>query len=704
MNIKFSFRIADKNSIIDKLKKIKNLFIAFRNLLKRNVRIISLGVFMILCIALIIYAMPKEKSIHYEFRQNTPWAHEQLRAEFDFDVPKNASEIAAEEDSIRKRFAPVFKSLGDQNAEHEKRVAAAFGSNTNMQGVIQLFDSLFVLSKRGIIQDEEIAYVKNFKHNLVHTYSDGQKSTALEAKDFITVSDARKELLKITQDTQLVAQHTVPSYSCNIVATQKEFENMTASLKTISPILTKIKEGEKIISNGDIVDAKSERIIKEYLSHKNTKEKARSKSNWQSILIGQAIFIVICMAILLAYLNIYKKDVVRSNNKFIFTIIAVSIFPILVGLTLTYGNFNVFVMPFAITPIILCLFIDHNTSFIASMVSIAMCSIMLSSPFEFLLLQIMAACSAILSLRDLSSRSQMFKCVAITFLTYSAIYLCYELIISAGFSNFNSRMYIYFAISTVLTLFIYPLMFLIERTFGFISNVTLIELSNLNNKLLQRMSQEVPGTFQHSMQVGNLASAAALAIGANPLVVRTGALYHDIGKLENPINFTENQNGGTSPHENMSPIESAQAIIKHVTEGVALAEHEGLPKTIKEFITTHHGLSKTGYFYITYKNEHPDEKIDESLFTYPGPRPYTKEQAVLMMADCVEAASHSIKEYTEENINTLVDNIIDAKFKDGELMMSPMTFQDISTVKEVFKKRLMAIYHTRISYPTEKKQ
>jgi putative nucleotidyltransferase with HDIG domain len=263
-------------------------------------------------------------------------------------------------------------------------------------------------------------------------------------------------------------------------------------------------------------------------------------------------------------------------------------------------------------------------------------------------------------------------------------------------------MFAYFAASSILTLLIYPLMIIIERTFGFISSVTLIELSNLNSKLLQRMSQEAPGTFQHSMQVGNLAAEAAIAIGANPLEVRTGAMYHDIGKLENPIYFTENQNGGVSPHSSLTPIESAQVIIKHVTDGLATAEREGLPKKIKEFIATHHGDSKVGYFYITYKNEHPGEEIDEKLFTYPGPKPSTKEQAVLMLADCVEAASHSLKEYTEENINKLVDNIVGAKLNEGELSMSPITFGDVDTIKTVFKKRLMAIYHTRISYPKEK--
>jgi putative nucleotidyltransferase with HDIG domain len=292
--------------------------------------------------------------------------------------------------------------------------------------------------------------------------------------------------------------------------------------------------------------------------------------------------------------------------------------------------------------------------------------------------------------------------VIIVFLTYTIAYLCYKTINTAGVSGVRTLMFAYFAASSILTLLIYPLMIIIERTFGFISSVTLIELSNLNSKLLQRMSQEAPGTFQHSMQVGNLAAEAAIAIGANPLEVRTGAMYHDIGKLENPIYFTENQNGGVSPHSSLTPIESAQVIIKHVTDGLATAEREGLPKKIKEFIATHHGDSKVGYFYITYKNEHPGEEIDEKLFTYPGPKPSTKEQAVLMLADCVEAASHSLKEYTEENINKLVDNIVGAKLNEGELSMSPITFGDVDTIKTVFKKRLMAIYHTRISYPKEK--
>jgi putative nucleotidyltransferase with HDIG domain len=275
----------------------------------------------------------------------------------------------------------------------------------------------------------------------------------------------------------------------------------------------------------------------------------------------------------------------------------------------------------------------------------------------------------------------------------------YELISENDITKLNLSMYIYFLINGALLLSTYPLMFAIEKIFGFTSAVTFIELSNINNELLYKLSQDAPGTFQHSMQVGNLAAEAARRIGANSIEVRTGALYHDIGKMKNPIYFTENQSGGISPHNNLPPEESAAIILRHVTDGVSIANAHHLPNSIKEFITTHHGTSKTGYFYITYKNAHPDEEIDEKLFTYEGPQPKTREQAILMMADSVEAASHSLEEYTESNIHALVDKIIDAQLENGQFALAPLTFKDIDTIKTTFKERLKAIYHARISYP-----
>ena len=666
----------------------------FKEKIKKNGRRISRIALIAICASLVILFMPKGKTIQYDFKVGSPWAHEQLLSEFDFDVYKSSADIEAEEDSIYKKSIPVFQKVDQHNQSEMTVIYALFSTEYNE--IKKLY------REENIIADSDTIYLPNGRTQRVSIYKDSlQANRQQKTITFITLTEALQRLNNILPDTTGITERIQPNYKCDVAATEREIKK---ELGKISRLAEQIKKDQRIIGHGEIVDRKAERAINSYLAEKNRQEKVKSEENWLYILLGQSAFIVICLILLLAYITLYKKDVLNNTNKFIFTIIAATIFPIIVGIMTEHGGFSVFILPFAIVPITLCLFIDYNTAFVTNTISLAMCSIMVASPYEFLLLQLTASYCAILSLRDLSSRSQMFKCVTITLLTYSVIYLCYEMVTSGGFSNMKSMMYVYFIVSTVLTLFVYPLMFIIERTFGFISSITLIEISNLNCKLLQRMSQEAPGTFQHSMQVGNLAAEAAIAIGANPLEVRTGALYHDIGKLENPIYFTENQNGGISPHQRLSPIESAQVIIKHVTDGIAIAEREGLPKKIKEFIATHHGLSKTGYFYITYKNQHPDEVVDEKLFTYPGPQPFTKEQAVLMMADCVEAASHSIKEYTEENICKLVDNIIDAKFREGELMMAPLTFQDIFTIKEVFKKRLMAIYHTRISYPSEKKK
>ena len=667
----------------------------------RHGRKISQALLISLCIGLIIYFMPREKSIFYNFRLNAPWTQEQLRAEFDFDIPKSTEEISAEEDSLGQLAVPVFQRIGTNRAYYESARIASFNKDSDTEARLRFFDSLKSLINQGIIDDSDTVYLNRNQHNKILTYSDSSGRRRLESRTFITGSKARAILSGTISDTTGLSAFVTPNYVCDTQASRQELERL---LKSIDPVYKHIKEGERIIGTGDIVDLDAEKSIRAYLDQKKEREKTKSENNWKNILLGQILFIIVCMTLLTAYISIYKKDVASSNNKFIFTIISATALPVIAGIVTTHGDISIFIVPFAILPITLCLFIDEGTAFVTSCISLVMCSIMMASPYEFLLLQILAGCSAILSLKDLSSRAQMFKCVIIVFLTYSITYLCYKVINNAGLSGIRTLMFAYFAASSILTLLIYPLMLVIERTFGFISSVTLIELSNLNSKLLQRMSQEAPGTFQHSMQVGNLAAEAAIAIGANALEVRTGALYHDIGKLENPIYFTENQNGGINPHDTMSAVESAQTIIKHVTDGLATAEHEGLPKKIKEFIATHHGLSKTGYFYITYKNEHPDEEVDEKLFTYPGPKPTTKEQAVLMMADCVEAASHSLKEYTEEDISKLVERIIDGKFKEGELDMSPLTFQDINVIKAVFKKRLMAIYHTRISYPTEKKQ
>ena len=318
------------------------------------------------------------------------------------------------------------------------------------------------------------------------------------------------------------------------------------------------------------------------------------------------------------------------------------------------------------------------------------------------MLQFAAGLAGVFSLSELSKRSQLFRSAFFVLLVYALLHAVLELISEGDIAKIKFHIYVHFAINCILLLFTYPLLFLLEKTFRFTSNVTLVELSDINNRLLRQMSEMVPGTFQHSMQVSNLAAEAANRVGANSQLVRTGALYHDIGKMENPVFFTENQSG-VNPHEKLSYEQSAQIVISHVTEGLKLAEKVGLPAVITDFIRTHHGLGKTKYFYISWMNGHPGETPDESTFSYPGPNPFTKEQAILMMADSVEAASRSLPVYTEESIGGLVDRIIDAQVSEGFFRECPITFKDIAIIKSVFNEKLRTMFHTRISYPEQRK-
>ena len=672
----------------------------------KHTRIITQVSLVVACIGIIVFFMPRNKYTNYSFDYNTPWNHEQIIAEFDFVVKKSDRLVAQERDEIKSGHAPFFTYKEKIKDEMLKEFRSRYNIPFFPYSLEEYYLCLENLYKDGIVSDDDVRLIRKHRDSQINVVHNG-KTTRTNAGMFTSVSEAYDILLKADS----LPDNTIsdlglmdlikPNYICDADRTAIELDK---KLQEHSTHIGTILKGQRIINQGDIVDSTAYRTIETYLERLHELEHSKASGNKFNIFIGQVLFVIIGMFLLLAYIYTYRSNISESMNKFTFTILSATIFPVLVALVLDHGGISVFVLPFAIVPMMLCLFIDHNTAFLTHTITIMMCSIMLGSPYEFVMLQLLGGMSAILSLKELSSRSQMFRCVLITFLTYAVVYMCYELIIESDFSKMKYNMYIYFIVSAVLMLFVYPMMFLVEKTFGFISNVTLIELSNLNCSLLQKMSQEAPGTFQHSMQVGNLAAEAARAIGANSLEVRTGAFYHDLGKMENPIYFTENQSGGISPHDSIEPQESAMIIKKHVTDGLAIAERERLPKKIREFITTHHGESRTGYFYIKYKEKHPDEEIDETLFTYPGPKPHTKEQAILMLADCVEAASHSLKEYTAEKIEEMVNNIIDDKLRKDELSNSPITFQDIAKIKRVFMKRLEAIYHTRISYPSENKQ
>ena len=681
----------------------------FKDFIRRHSQQISHTCLLFICILFITCFMPREKSTTLDFKENTPWEHGQLIADFSFSVPKTAERITAERENVKKTTKPYFMFNPETGSNAGKRLKQALDNNWTLMFTATPENQTARLKElygKGIVSDSDAEFIRNNNYNDVIVL-EGNRAETRSTKEFVSQSEAIRILASEESFIQSIgtAIHLdsliSPNYSLDINRTTNEVSNRLAM---IDSTLTNIQKGQRIINRGDLIDHAAAQIIKTYLNEIKKIESAESSTSRTNIFIGQIMFVIIAMTLLYFYLYTYQPDVAKNTYKYTFTILATSVFPILTGIMLTNELGYVFILPYAIVPLMLCLFINSHTAFVVHMISILICSSMLGIQYEFVLLQLTAGCSVILSLKELESRSQMFRCVLISFFTYAIVYFCYNLIAYADTSHMRYTMFMYFAISALLTLIAYPMMIVFEKTFHFVSNVTLIELSNLNSKLLLKMSQEAPGTFQHSIQVSNLAAEGARAIGANSLLVRTGALYHDIGKTCNPIYFTENQNGGINPHSALTEVESAQIIIKHVTEGLEIAKHEGLPQSIQNFISTHHGLSKTGYFYISYKNAHPDEEVDESLFTYPGPKPTTREQAILMMADCVEAASHSLKEYTEENISSMVDNIIDKQVDSKTYSLSPLTFQDIDIIKNVFKTRLMAIYHTRISYPKENRK
>lgn len=681
---------------------------SLKNIFKKRMRILFQAAVSLLCMGLIIYFMPRNNVFNYNYSESAPWNYGQIIAPFDFPIYKSEAQLQKEKDSIAAHFELYFVKDSAIAIKQLRQLKNRFYSNASeevpREAYVKYYNTLIGLYNRGIISQSDKEIMNSNKAKKVNVIND-HLASGTPKENFITTDKAYRTLLAAdTIPADLIAAYKLhnfiePNIKYDSARSHALLEEELISLPISEGI---VQNGQKIVSRGDIVDAKTYQILKSYQYEIDKRQDNNYKTT--TMLLGQILFVIISFSLLLSYIYIYNPDIKSNNNKFLLVILSATIFPIITGIMMEARFGNVFLLPFSLAPMMLCLFTNPRTAFITHTIDILTCSIMLNSPYEFILLQVLAGYAAILSLKELSSRSQMFRTAFVVLTTYCTTFLAYELIVENDITKMNLIMYIYFVISSVLILFAYPLMFIIEKLLGFVSNITLIELSNLNNPLLQKLSQEAPGTFQHSMQVANLAAEAARAIGANSLEVRTGALYHDIGKSNNPIYFTENQSGGKSPHDELEYQESAQIIIRHVTEGASIAERHHLPKKIKEFIVTHHGLSKTGYFYINYKNEHPDENINEALFTYPGPNPTTREQGILMLADCVEAASHSIKEYTAANIEKKVDDVINPKITGGELELCPLTFQDIHTIKEVFKERLKAIYHTRISYPEEKKE
>lgn len=664
---------------------------------------VSRIVLVVLTVALIVALLPRSQGKMFHYDEGKPWMYGQLIAKFDFPIFKSEETLKNERDSIMKNFRPYF----NVNPKIEEQKIGQFLKDykNGIPGlppeyVTLVAQRLHELYQMGIANTAYFTDLQKDSNNVVHIVM-GKQAISKPVGEIYTTLGAYENLFSTPQlsaKRSIIQQCNLNEYiEANLqydkARSESEMNDMLSLIPQASGI---VLEGQRIIDRGDIVDAKTYRVLDSF--EQATEKRNESKDQVTSMLIGQSLYVFILLSLFTLYLTLFRNDYFEKPRAISLLYAMLIIFSIITSVMMKHNIFSVYIVPFAMAPIFVRVFMDSRTAFISHVTMIFLCAVAVKYQYEFIIVQLVAGLIAIYSLRELSKRSQIFLTALLVTIGSAAAYLSLQLIQNDDFSKLDHSMYYHLAVNGIFLLFTYPLMLIIEKLFGFISTVTMFELSNTNNELLRTLSEVAPGTFQHSMTVGNLGVEIANKIHAKGHLVRTGALYHDIGKMVNPVFFTENQ-VGVNPHDNISDLESAKIIIGHVTEGLRLAEKYNLPKVIQEFITTHHGTGLVKYFYINYKNAHPDKEVDEAPFRYPGPNPWTREQAILMMCDTVEAASRSLSEYTEESISNLVNKLIDSQVSSGFFTDCPITFRDIKIAKQILIERLMSIYHTRIQYP-----
>ena len=662
-----------------------------------------------LTVAIIVWFLPRDSnSKRYNYDVGKPWMYQSFIAQFDFPIYKSEDAIKQEQDSILKGLMPYYNYDPTREKKELERFNKDFSSElTGLSHHYRaiIIDRIHRLYSAGIMNTPEYNAIAHDSTNMVKVVA-GKSATPIEIGCIYSTMSAYEALLKdeeLSKDRALLQKlnltnYLEPNLTYDKEKTETERTDMLGSIPLASGM---VLSGQKIIDRGEIVDDYTYRVLSSF--ERELQRRNATQMELTTTFIGQVIYVTILVMLFTMYIALFRKDYFDKPRSIMMLYVMITLFPIAVAMMIEHNWFNVYIVPFAMAAIFARMFMDSRTAFVTQLTIVLICAAAVKYQYEFIIIQIVSGLVAIYSLRELSSRAQVIKTAALVTVSCCAVYLALQMMQETDVLKLDSKMYTHFAVNGVLLLLSYPLMYLIEKTFGFTSNVTLFELTNTFKGVLRNLSEVAPGTFQHSITVGNLAAEVANRIGADSLLVRVGALYHDIGKMTNPAFFTENQ-AGVNPHDALTCKESARIIIGHVTEGVKIAEKANLPTIIKDFILTHHGRGMAKYFYIKYQNEHPDEVVDKEQFTYPGPNPFTREQALLMMADTCEAASRSLQEYTEESISSLVDRLIDSQVADGCFKDCPITFRDIAQAKQVLTERLMSIYHTRIQYPELKKE
>ncbi len=651
----------------------------------------------IAAIAISFSVMPQVEKFERNYEIGRPWSYGLVTAPVDFPVYKLEADLKKEKDSVKMCVIPYLRQTSSHTIDYSSI------SNTLLRQYIQ--QQLTQIYNSGLISADDYSRLNGFNGTYVYIISDNNVAKRYNKSKLYTMKTAYAYIIEhsgiLASQIGGVNLNSLLKVNLEIddVMTQKTQQEALAS---VLPTMGVVQRGEKIINKGELVDAN---VYKNLLSMERMSSemneltsKQNTYSSWGRIMIVIALF-----AMLFSYFLFFRTRDFADMRTTLFMLLMSVAMIILSSFVIRYTPFTVYLVPLTILPIVVRIFFDSRTALFLHLITVLVISFIVASPFEYIVIQMSVGIVAVSSLKDLHARSQLIASALYIFITYAFIHTALTFVQGSSFEELKLTTYILYLINSILILFVYGLIYIFEKMFGFLSSMSLVELSNVNNKLLMEFSEKCPGTFQHVLQVSNLSVDVAKKINANILLVRTGAMYHDIGKLDSPVIFTENQIAGVNPLSELPYEEAAQLIISHVQHGVKIAQKHRLPKPIINFIATHHGTSKTKYFYNSFKNAFPDREIDETMFTYSGPLPQSKESVIVMMADAIEAASRSLSSYNEDSIDRMVEGIVNGQMADGQYKNAPISFLQVEQAKQVFKDKLKTIYHNRIKYPELKK-
>lgn len=644
------------------------------------------------------------RTFKYAYEEGRVWSYETLEAEFSFPIYKTQAERAEEKEAVLSRFAPYYNQQ-DEAPACQRILESATEVRLPESDRRQLQQQLATIYLKGIIAPSELQQLNKAGYSRITIVNSQHIARQQAISELYTPRTAYDLLLSSASDN---ARHLLQKMDLNNHLTHSLLPDTATTramrqqaLDALLPTRGMVQAGEVIIKKGEVVTPRTAQIIRS-MQITLEEEGVDRQTEYLSIL-GNIILIVSAILLLGLYLMVFRPRLFHDLNTLLFFSVLMTLIILMACLITTYTPLSIYLVPFAWVPVITRVFYDSRTALYLHLITVLICAMMAPIPFEFMLIQIGIGMVAVSSLRDMAQRSQLVQTAGWIFLAYCVGYSGFILATTGDWHLLRWQMYAIFALNALLIIFAYGLIYIFEKVFHLLSSITLVELTNINSALMLEFAEKAPGTFQHSLQVSNLAMEAAQEVGANALLVRTGGLYHDIGKMARPEIYIENQENGVNPLDTMDYVEASKAVIAHVTEGVRIARKRHLPAVIEQFILGHHGTSKTRYFYTMYRNAHPNEKVDETLFQYPGPKPHTKETAILMMADAVEARSRSLQVYTEESLSEMVSQMIRAQIDDGQLEDTPLTFRDIERIQEVFTRKLISINHHRIAYPELKK-